>query len=509
MTVMFYQLSSLLCFVDSDCMSDLIQPGCVLSKRRLSLPDFLDTTVMRWRRCRIVTCTSPYRRVYPSLPLRSETDVARSTMSFVKFLFLASLAFPSLTAPAAHDSVRYPPEGHARSWKRDSRLENSAPIRLRIALSTPPSQLEEAERLLERISDPDSPHFGHHLSPRDASKLLSPAQDTVDSVLQWIEDSGIPRTAIKASGSGAVLSIATTAEQGKRLLETSFHQYRQGRSVEVSSGAYHVPRHLSPFIDFVSVSIPATPEKTRSAPQPERSGPPISKRPGITLPPTKHVDCLKFMTPECLRQLYNIPPPECHPTHPNSTLGIYAQSWSAHLDADLDAFYAQFHPDLVGTRPHLMDIDGGYRQYDQQGLHWNLENNVDIQYATSIAFPHPVTVIQVGSRTQVGNTNLMLAAFDANYCASGGLEPAYDMKPPDPVNNPDNHADCGTVEPPKVISISYAWNEADFSPRYLRRQCQEFLQLGLRGVTVIAASGDWGVADQLHKWFVPRRCPPH
>lgn len=209
------------------------------------------------------------------------------------------------------------------------------------------------------------------------------------------------------------------------------------------------------------------------------------------------------MTPDCLRQLYNIPLPECHPTHPNSTLGIYAQSWSAHLDADLDAFYAQFHPDLVGTRPHLMDIDGGYRQYDQQGLHWNLENNVDIQYATSIAFPHAVTVIQVGSRTQVGNTNLMLAAFDADYCASGGIEAEYDMKPPDPVNNPDNHADCGTVEPPEVISISYAWNEADFTPRYLRRQCQEFLRLGLRGVTVIAASGDWGVADQLHKWLSP------
>ncbi|KAK1833976.1 alkaline serine protease [Podospora conica] len=435
-------------------------------------------------------------------------------MCFVKLqVFLASLVLPSLASPAGHgqDRVQYPPEGHVRTWKRGSKLVNSAPIRLSIALSAPPQQLEEAERLLERISDPDSPHFGQHLSPRDANELLSPPQNTVDNVLRWLVDSGIPRTAIKASSSRAVLSIITTAEDGEQLLQTSFHQYLKGRSVEISSSAYRVPRHLSPSIDFISVSIPSPPKKRRSPPQPERSGPPISKRPGVTLQPTQ-VNCLEYMTPACLRLLYNIPPPDCHPTHPNSTLGIYAQSWSTHLDADLDAFYTQFHPDLVGTRPHLMDIDGGYRQYDQQGLHWNLENNVDIQYATSIAFPHPVTVIQVGSRTQVGNTNLMLAAFDADYCASGGIEPVYDMKPPDPINNPDDRADCGTVDPPKVISISYAWNEAEFSARYLRRQCREYLKLGLRGVTVLAASGDWGVADQLHKCLNPDTnlpTPPH
>jgi tripeptidyl-peptidase I len=47
-----------------------------------------------------------------------------------------------------------------------------------------------------------------------------------------------------------------------------------------------------------------------------------------------------------------------------------------------------------------------------------------------------------------------------------------------------------------VISISYAWNEADFTPGYLEQQCLEFLKLALQGVSVVAATGDWGVADQ-------------
>jgi tripeptidyl-peptidase-1 len=49
---------------------------------------------------------------------------------------------------------------------------------------------------------------------------------------------------------------------------------------------------------------------------------------------------------------------------------------------------------------------------------------------------------------------------------------------------------------PAVISISYGWNEVAFPVEYLRRQCIEFLKLGLQGVTVIVASSDYGAAGQ-------------
>ncbi|KAK1497894.1 aorsin precursor [Colletotrichum abscissum] len=45
-----------------------------------------------------------------------------------------------------------------------------------------------------------------------------------------------------------------------------------------------------------------------------------------------------------------------------------------------------------------------------------------------------------------------------------------------------------------VVSISYAWNEVSFPKAYLRRQCLEFLKLGLQGVSVISASADCGPA---------------
>lgn len=90
----------------------------------------------------------------------------------------------------------------------------------------------------------------------------------------------------------------------------------------------------------------------------------------------------------------------------------------------------------------------------------------------------------------------MLTAFDQEYCATG-LYPNYDPIYPDTVwPGGYNATDCGVYNAPLVISISYASNEAWYPEQYLQRQCLEFLKLGLQGTTVIAASGDYGTADQ-------------
>ncbi|KAF7183919.1 hypothetical protein CNMCM7691_004341 [Aspergillus felis] len=54
------------------------------------------------------------------------------------------------------------------------------------------------------------------------------------------------------------------------------------------------------------------------------------------------------------------------------------------------------------------------------------------------------------------------------------------------------------MAPPNVLAITFMNSEAAFPPGYLRRQCLEFLKLGLMGVTVVVASGDWGTESGLH-----------
>lgn len=54
--------------------------------------------------------------------------------------------------------------------------------------------------------------------------------------------------------------------------------------------------------------------------------------------------------------------------------------------------------------------------------------------------------------------------------------------------------DCGITISASVISTSYGMNEADVTPAYAQRQCNEYAKLGMQGVTVLYASGDYGVA---------------
>ena len=46
-----------------------------------------------------------------------------------------------------------------------------------------------------------------------------------------------------------------------------------------------------------------------------------------------------------------------------------------------------------------------------------------------------------------------------------------------------------------MISVSYGVSEFDAPANYTRRQCNEFLKLGLQGHTFVWASGDYGVAS--------------
>lgn len=97
--------------------------------------------------------------------------------------------------------------------------------------------------------------------------------------------------------------------------------------------------------------------------------------------------------------------------------------------------------------------------------------------------------------------NTFLDALDGSYCNytaynitgnTPGLDPAY----PDPAaGGYKGPLACGTAKPTRVISVSYGWSEADTTVNYTRRQCNEFLKLGLQGHTIVYASGDYGVAS--------------
>lgn len=61
-----------------------------------------------------------------------------------------------------------------------------------------------------------------------------------------------------------------------------------------------------------------------------------------------------------------------------------------------------------------------------------------------------------------------------------GDDPVQDATYPDPLaGGYKGPEDCGKYAPAKVISTSYGYNEADLTPAYEARQCQEYMKLGM------------------------------
>lgn len=101
--------------------------------------------------------------------------------------------------------------------------------------------------------------------------------------------------------------------------------------------------------------------------------------------------------------------------------------------------------------------------------------------------------------TYEGFFNNFLDAIDGSYCSYSAfgetgnsvLDPSY------PHNVPGGYTgklQCGKYKPTNVISISYGGQEADLPANYQKRQCNEFMKLGMQGISIVMASGDSGVA---------------
>jgi tripeptidyl-peptidase-1 len=118
--------------------------------------------------------------------------------------------------------------------------------------------------------------------------------------------------------------------------------------------------------------------------------------------------------------------------------------------------------------------------------------------------PQSITLYQVDDEIEVfedGGFNTLVDALDGSYCnftAFGitGDTPGFDPTYPDPAKGGfKGPLACGTFTPTQVISISYGNSEFDAPVAYPKRQCLEFLKLGLQGTTFVWASGDFGVAS--------------
>lgn len=397
-------------------------------------------------------------------------------MEFTLIFLLLNLV---TSRPHTVASFRHAHPFTSTDWYQAHPADSDISLEVSVALSL--GEPDRAIKSLISVSDPESPNYGKYWTSEAVARTFKPAPSTVAQVLDWVQKHGIDSTRASQSRTGHV-RFTMSVDEASQMLQTEFFVFKNPKTGDhgVACQNYNIPRTLTAHIDYITATASLATIRPR---QQKTIKSQLNHQPQDS--PLAVVDCNKYTSPSCLRDFYGIP--KGIDAHPNNSFGIFQPSWQTWLPGDLDKFFKLFQPELIGRRPVMELVDGGYTQHDFEIPSFNTEPSLDFEYAMAIAAPHDVIDVQVGDKTHLGNLNLMLAGFDKYYCEL--LDPSID-----PIGDGFS-ADCGTVSPPSVLSVSYAWSEAEFPPEYLHRQCMEFLRLGLMGITVVVSVSDFGTAS--------------
>jgi len=261
--------------------------------------------------------------------------------------------------------------------------------------------------------------------------------------------------------------------------EFSVFTHQQTGQQSVRTLAYSIPTALSGHLDFVHPTItfenPFARLPVVSTPIPPSAAQNIAGNNNLTSRAVPS-SCATTITPTCLQDLYGIPITPA--TQSSNVLGVSGFIEQFANEADLSTFLSSLRPDISSTTTFtLQTLDGGVNTQTRADA--GIEANLDIQYTVGVATGVPTTFISVGNNFQ-----------------DGALEGFLDI-----INFL-----LGESNPPHVLTTSYGQNENTISRNLANNLCNAYMQLGVRGTSILFASGDGGVSGSQSancRTFVP------
>ncbi|UKZ74649.1 hypothetical protein TrVFT333_002319 [Trichoderma virens FT-333] len=438
--------------------------------------------------------------------------------------------------PSTHRLHERHPPRTANHWTKRERLSRKTVLPMRIGLKQ--RNLDVGHSRLMDISNPKSANYGKHMTAEEVIDFFAPAQSSVDAVIDWLVSSGIDRKRISQSANKQWIQFDAPAEEAEDLLVADFYYWEDstGSHRDIACEEYHVPAHIQEHIDYATPGIRLRANNAVKRDLSKRETKKVSalrEGPHFTntvahinavndVPGVNSTSCSSFITADCIRVQYGVP--NGTTAAAGNELGIFEDLNDHYSTADLDAFLAAVYPDLnipKGTYPENRLVDGAIGSYEDivatigsnfGGL--GLESTLDFQSAIPLIWPQKTVLFQTNDEyyeivgTQ-GFFNTFLDAIDGSYCSFsdyGETGDCTDSSCADPVYPNPNYPSpigyqgqkqCGVFEPTNVISVSYNGIEDLLPNNYQYRQCDEYLKLGLQGVTVVFSSGDYGVGTHL------------
>jgi len=353
-------------------------------------------------------------------------------------------------------------------WRVSERAAPDEDMTVHLMLRHSPSAIEKLQRTLVAVSDPRSTQYGKHLSLEELSALMPVDDKHKFVVAEWLADE-IGVSGVLPNHNGDIVAVTLTAAAAEHLFATRIHRFRHPSTGDAvllrATSSYTLPQPVAAAVAAVAdlVGLPNVDTSIRSVSA-------ASPEPVSTLPNSCSLrDCAGKITPGALKQRYNIPEDSTGMTASGNSmavaefcplgsgaLGLQCQYFSP---ADVAEFSDKCHVNatvdtVVG--PNKANVPWGS----------GVEALLDIEFTRGLADAIPLTVI-----------------FQKKYSIAAWVHTLSSMS-----------------QPPLVHSISWGTDEfqngtdeGDRDIAYMQAINVQFMQAGVRGVSILAASGDSGV----------------
>ncbi|XP_059209379.1 tripeptidyl-peptidase 1 [Centropristis striata] len=327
-------------------------------------------------------------------------------------------------------------------WTHVGPVDPTEELELTFALKQ--QNIDQVEEILRRVSDPDSYAYGQYLTLQEVSSLVSPSELTQKVVHHWLRSHGI--TNCLTVHTQDFLQCTMTAEVAETLLPGSkFKRYtRNGQSVVRSAAPYSVHDDVHQHLDFVG-GLHRLPPKGQDLSKASNRKQKQSEA-GVHL----------GVTPAVLRARYNLTAADVG-TAPDNSQAVAQFLEQYYSPADLSEFMGIYGRSFK----HLSKVD---RVVGTQGAgKAGIEASLDIEY-----------IMSTGANISTW--------FFTNPGRHESQEPFLQW-----MVLLSNMSDL-----PWVHTVSYGDDEDSLSTAYMTRINTEFKKAGIRGISLLFASGDSG-----------------
>ncbi|KAF8857482.1 tripeptidyl peptidase Sed3 [Acephala macrosclerotiorum] len=370
-------------------------------------------------------------------------------------------------------------------WTFRGPASNDDVLNLRIVVKREADQ--DLANKLTAISSPDSPEYGHHLSQAQLAAFVAPKDETLEFITSWLSSfDGISDIAFINHASS--ITFLSTVNAANELLKSNFgiFQATESGAAIARSLQYSLPEKIREHVALVHpVTYFPIPQSRNSFWSLKRSTTKINKKPIISRDVSPEVlAACNTITPTCIAAFYNVTyTPPTNATASGSSLGVagFLEEYINHTDV---ASFVRKYGNSAEIRANpgsftVELVNNGTNKESSAGI----EATLDMEYSMPFTGSLPVVYYSVGGRPPSLGQEGQELPLNQSYSEPYLEWLQYMLAKPD-----------GAI--PQVISISYADTEQTVPRDYAVHVCDLFGRLALRGVSIIDASGDGGVAGQ-------------